>query len=42
VRANLSLFQRLLPGARRAPVHDFPGGVHPAEHKSVSNRTPIV
>jgi electron transport complex protein RnfC len=41
VRANLSLFQRLLPGARRAPVYDFPGGVHPAEHKTVSNRTPI-
>ncbi len=41
MRANLSLFQRLLPGARRAPVYDFPGGVHPAEHKTVSNRTPI-
>jgi H+/Na+-translocating ferredoxin:NAD+ oxidoreductase subunit C len=41
VRANLSLFQRLLPGARRAPVYNFPGGVHPAEHKTVSNRTPI-
>jgi len=41
VRANLSLFQRLLPGARRAPSYDFPGGVHPAEHKTVSNRTPI-
>ncbi|MEA3260416.1 MAG: electron transport complex subunit RsxC [Pseudomonadota bacterium] len=41
MRANLSLFQRLLPGARRAPVSDFPGGVHPAEHKTVSNRTPI-
>ncbi|MTI52986.1 MAG: electron transport complex subunit RsxC [Alcanivorax sp.] len=37
----MSLFQRLLPGARRAPVYDFPGGVHPAEHKTVSNRTPI-
>jgi|TARA_R110000796_G_scaffold109051_3_gene220378 electron transport complex protein RnfC len=41
VRANLSLFQRLLPGARRAPTYDFPGGVHPAEHKTVSNRAPI-
>ena len=41
MRANLSLFQRLLPGARRAPAYDFPGGVHPAEHKTVSNRTPI-
>ena len=41
MRANLSLFQRLLPGARRAPSYDFPGGVHPAEHKTVSNRTPI-
>ena len=41
MRANLSLFQRLLPGARRAPVYDFPGGVPPAEHKTVSNRTPI-
>lgn len=41
MRANLSLFQRLLPGARRAPVYNFPGGVHPAEHKTVSNRTPI-
>ena len=41
MRANLSLFQRLLPGARRAPVYDFPGGVHPAEHKTVSNRAPI-
>lgn len=39
--ANPSLFQRLLPGARRAPTYDFPGGVHPAEHKTVSNRTPI-
>ncbi|HCQ36241.1 MAG TPA: electron transport complex subunit RsxC [Alcanivorax sp.] len=37
----MSLFQRLLPGARRAPSYDFPGGVHPAEHKTVSNRTPI-
>ena len=41
MRANLSLFQRLLPGARRTPTYDFPGGVHPAEHKTVSNRTPI-
>lgn len=41
MRANLSLFQRLVPGARRAPTYDFPGGVHPAEHKSVSNQTPI-
>ncbi|MEC8880665.1 MAG: electron transport complex subunit RsxC [Pseudomonadota bacterium] len=41
MRANLSLFQRLLPGARRAPTYDFPGGVHPAEHKTVSNRAPI-
>jgi electron transport complex protein RnfC len=41
VRANLTLFQRLVPGARRAPTYDFPGGVHPAEHKSVSNQTPI-
>lgn len=41
MRANLTLFQRLVPGARRAPTYDFPGGVHPAEHKSVSNQTPI-
>jgi len=41
VRANLSLLQRLVPGGRRPPVHDFPGGVHPAEHKAVSNQTPI-
>ena len=41
MRANLSLFQRLVPGARRAPTYDFPGGVHPTEHKSVSNQTPI-
>ena len=39
--ANPSLLQRLLPGTRRAPVHDFPGGVHPAEHKTVSNRAAI-
>ncbi|MTI53201.1 MAG: electron transport complex subunit RsxC [Alcanivorax sp.] len=37
----MTLFQRLVPGARRAPTYDFPGGVHPAEHKSVSNQTPI-
>ena len=41
MRANPSLFQRLLPGARRTPTYDFPGGVHPAEHKTVSNRAPI-
>ena len=41
MRANLSLFQRLVPGAPRAPSYDFPGGVHPAEHKAVASQTPI-